>query len=204
MSEFTAGTLFRTSDFADETFGATLTDKDRIEILNDTWSVILMEDEYLGDSATVEKLAGLSRKKPLLYFYNAEDHGWGFKVFDDGRITSSLDVSYDLEYSYFCKLAEERYPGEIPHALPKELTDEMFEEVKRLPEFLKETEEQYAGVRPEAFQRFEIDIEELRDLFSEEYRHHLEFIHDLVYEFKTIMGFKEMRWVNYDMDLSNR
>ncbi|MCS7460902.1 hypothetical protein N0M98_12185 [Paenibacillus doosanensis] len=78
MSEFTVGTLFRTSECVDKTFSEMLADKDRIEKLNDIWSVILMEDQYLSHPATVEKLAELSRKKPLLYFYNAEDHGWGW------------------------------------------------------------------------------------------------------------------------------
>lgn len=52
--------------------------------LNDKFVVYLSEDVYIGEIIP-ESMIQLSQEIPLLYFYNFEDHHWGYRLLVQGE-----------------------------------------------------------------------------------------------------------------------
>ena len=109
MSEFTAGVLYRTTQaeilnpLLEELTTVMIADYDT---LNDKWWVATLYGEIQfsvaapldSDREAVNALLALrtlSRHAPLLYFYNAEDHGWGYRILHQGEETARFDQSYE-------------------------------------------------------------------------------------------------------------
>ncbi len=69
-----------------------------------------MRDDFLTDSNSIHELLKISCKAPVIYFLNAEDHGWGYKVMQDEKIIAGLDINYELDHQFFLDIAEQKYP----------------------------------------------------------------------------------------------
>ena len=93
MSEFTAGVLYLARQAAEVEKALRATGvRHVIEALNSKWKVALTADQFLTDDQTVGAVAHVSRVGPLLFFMNAEDHGWGYTVYHRGREIQAVDV----------------------------------------------------------------------------------------------------------------
>lgn len=94
MSEFTSGLLFLNNNL--DKFDKNVKELGlnwQAEGLNNKWLFILMEDE---DFAPVphEKIIELSKQFPILFFINAEDHKWGFRIYNEGLMVSTFFIPH--------------------------------------------------------------------------------------------------------------
>ena len=96
MSEFTAAVLYRPRYAAQVAHAPGIDDfvKEDDE-LNAHWRYLLLRDPFLVEPPQIEWLFQLSQTVPLLYYYHAEDHGWGYRIFKDGTEVARLDVDYE-------------------------------------------------------------------------------------------------------------
>ncbi|MCR8634870.1 hypothetical protein [Paenibacillus radicis (ex Xue et al. 2023)] len=201
MSEFTVGTLFLKEYF--ELISSTIKVGNygyHVHELNERWIVMLMEDEYLSKDDTYKNLYVLSEIAPLLYFSNAEDHEWGYKIFHNKQIVASFNLSYELKYQYFLDIAQTKYPDEDPHMLDIQLTKHIYNEIDASNEFIEQFNNQFKDINVEQFQLFGVNVEELRDIFNYELLRKLDYIHDVVEDFKRIVEIEEMEWINNDSE----
>lgn len=65
--------------------------------VNEKWVGLLLADEWLMEPKTVNMVAEISRQMPLLYFFCAEDHVWGFRVYNLGDCVLSGVIPLDPE-----------------------------------------------------------------------------------------------------------
>ncbi|MDF2571039.1 MAG: hypothetical protein K0R55_2643 [Sporomusa sp.] len=96
MSEFTQGTLLKSVHISDVLRSRRQLEMDCIiQMLNSNWAVFFYREDI--SIPYVEKFhLECSRSFPLLAFYNFEDHGWGFTVYQDGLNTyHKFDISYE-------------------------------------------------------------------------------------------------------------
>ncbi|MBD0378929.1 WG repeat-containing protein [Paenibacillus sedimenti] len=93
MSEFTSGILFLRKDIRlVANYVNRVTDFNCIvNHLNSKWSVLFTPSTV----STEEFCENLSHKLPLLYFWNNEDHGWGYIVFLRGALHAEFNVEYE-------------------------------------------------------------------------------------------------------------
>ncbi|MEI7024425.1 hypothetical protein [Paenibacillus sp. y28] len=205
MSEFTAGILFRNTKLKSvQAAVQPLSEDFRTGSLNEDWGVILLKDEYLESPETVETVKKLSEAAPLLHFHNAEDHGWGYTIFNEGRITASLYLSYEMEDRFFLDLAQQKYPDRNPHQLGEDITVQLCEEIKAMPEYQEQFTRQFKSLHLDQFRLFQVDVDDLEGIFDLEYIDQLEYSQDLVEEFKGIVEIQEMTWINFETDLDNQ
>ncbi|WP_138754588.1 hypothetical protein [Paenibacillus sinopodophylli] len=92
MSEFTSGNLTLTA-YKDQLDQSKL---NYIKELNEEWVVFFTDDTDISDNVS-DTVLHLSEQLPVLYFYNAEDHGWGYRIFFGRKCLASLDINYELE-----------------------------------------------------------------------------------------------------------
>jgi len=62
--------------------------------VNDEWMGLLLADEPLIERDSIELLNNVSNITPMMHIYNADDHGWGFKVFNEGKMIAEFDCIY--------------------------------------------------------------------------------------------------------------
>jgi hypothetical protein len=113
MSEFTFGLLYRHDDA--ERLDSLLDELGFIQdhdALNDAWQVATLDMDAVAmllepeapdwpeevrqmKKVTLGPLQALSQTAPVLFFYNAVDHGWGYRLCRDGAQTASFDFSYE-------------------------------------------------------------------------------------------------------------
>jgi hypothetical protein len=113
MSEFTAGILFLKD--GQSMVGNWITGKNLphyLRSLNQKWSVLCLEDQYLSKPDTLSMMLELSKSLPLLHFQYAEEHGWGYKVFINGEQIADFDDDYAYEHRIVCEIVSEQYPEE--------------------------------------------------------------------------------------------
>jgi hypothetical protein len=115
MSEFTFGLLYRHADASvldplldeiayvndhdelNEGWHVATVDMDAIGVLFEPESAALPEEVRQMKQATLDPLLALSRQAPVLFFYNAGDHGWGYRLFRAGTQAAAFDFSYEAE-----------------------------------------------------------------------------------------------------------
>ncbi|BFT72536.1 hypothetical protein [Paenibacillus sp. P36] len=85
MSEFTAGSLIRNSYLDTVQQHNPLIVKE----LNEQWSVFITSGTGISEMAPTDVME-ISKHLPVLYFYNFEDHGWGFTLLHQGEAVSAL------------------------------------------------------------------------------------------------------------------
>ncbi len=172
MSEFTTGNLFpaihsqQVSDYLQDKSLPFL-----IEQLNERWSALFLEDDWLSDPSTVSMLIDLSQNVPILHFQNAEDHGWGYRVFADRKEQAHFFDDYGLDHALAVELAEARYPEimVVEHFLylePKgqEVMRQLLKEVKQLPAYQSALAQQFQSKNVQAFAYFDIAADIVKTL----------------------------------------
>lgn len=211
MSEFTTGILYPRKFESKVLYHLTKSRQPYFhKNVNDEWNAFFLQDEWIETADTLRFLLQLSSLYvPLLWFHDAEDSGWGFRLFDGGFEVSSATISYSLD----AELAEAEfhrlYPGAPIHDEEDEEMRQAYEEILdrivRSEQFRQEVWKGITRVRPQCFGRFvgQKQIQQLRSLFDinlltdfdEETGGAL--LYDSVDLFKEILGIEEMIWVNY-------
>jgi len=108
MSEFTYGSLTSGND-------RTLLKKycprgSAICRLNERWTAFFTEED--GVISSPNNILELSKEMPVFYFYNLEDHCWGYQIWSQGEKVSSLHFSYEFEAELLFSVAQKRYPDQ--------------------------------------------------------------------------------------------
>lgn len=62
--------------------------------INERWSVLETDDQFVIEKSTFNMIVGFSKEMPFLYFLDAEDHEWGFTIFDHGCEIVSFNVQH--------------------------------------------------------------------------------------------------------------
>ncbi|MFD2611609.1 WG repeat-containing protein [Paenibacillus gansuensis] len=106
MSEFTSGVLFLRKDIRSiSSYVQRITAFNCIvNHLTPKWSVV-----FIPHTVSIENFCeSLSNKVPLLFFWNNEDHGWGYQLF----LRGSLNVEFNIEY----ESTEDHIGKEVDHS----------------------------------------------------------------------------------------
>lgn len=205
MSEFTSGNLIQ-SKYRD-VIEKYRVDGIKISDLNSEWTVFLTEDVYIEDQVPIY-IINISKEIPIMYFFNYEDHGWGYRIFHNGEEVAKLVIDYEIEYNLVLEKAKEKYvdEGDIIEILyfgdrGEEVYNEIAEEVVNSNEYYNVVQKQFLYKTVEKFKLFNIndgDINELRELLTVDSYTKTEQLHKLVEKFKKIVNINEMEWINYD------
>lgn len=207
MSEFTTGLLFLSKHKFK--INERLTDKGMpfiIQSLNERWSGLFIEDDWLEKASTVDLMLELSKEVPLLNFQDAEDHGWGYRIFADGRELARFDDDYYFDHGLVIELAEQRYPdqGDIQLFLyeqpeGQQAFSSLMDEVHQSKEYHDALAKSFETRNVEAFAYFDIDpvkIAVLERLISVEGLKS-EPPREEVGIFKETLGISRMSWMSY-------
>lgn len=196
MSEFTSGFLIehkhasKIEKYAQK--GAVL------KRINKKWTA------YLTPKDDPSEVVDMSMELPVLYFNHAEDHGWEYQIFHEGKRIAHLYIDYEMDEGVILKLAQERYPDKDPIELlylcgDTNIMEELRSEVTDHFETLVHRLFQDANV--ECLSIFDIKAENMKELklvlsqsglFSSTSRF------ALVDAFKKNMQLEEMSWIRYD------
>jgi len=101
------------------------------------------------------------------------------------------------------EIAQERFPNEDPHRLPQSACDQIYAEIKGIREYRNKLKGQFKNSNPKQFRLFDVDADELQDIFELDYIEELENLDDLVDEFKEIVGIEEMEWINNSTEFND-
>lgn len=169
--------------------------------LNSGWSVCFPEDGWLDDSRTVDALRAISAELPLLYFYHAENLGWGYRLFHRGSEQASVAVDFDLLDEMALLAFEAQHPELDPHSHQGEiLIDLIVDRTRRSPEYRDALLAQFANVRPEEFRRLGADaltVARLTALLSPDWTGFETDPAAQVREFQRLLNIAEMSWRNH-------
>lgn len=207
MSEFTTGNLFlsKYTKPLQEQISSRST-ASLVETLNQRWSVLFLEDDWLQQPSTVDLLLTLSQDIPVLHFNDAEDHGWGYRIFVEGREQAQFYDDYFLDHGMVIDLAEARYPDiDVQPFLYLEEAEqrifpELLQEVRQSQAYQTAYAKQFERKHVQAFSHFEIDsdvIEALDHLLSPEGLQSEPLRNQEVSTFKRLLGITEMEWKSY-------
>ncbi|WFR61718.1 hypothetical protein P9222_25550 [Paenibacillus amylolyticus] len=198
MSEFTAGNLTITKY------------KDRIEQsnpiyfaeLNDKWLLFFTKETEVNDEVPIDILT-TSEEIPILYFYNFEDHGWGYSIILKGQIISKFDLSYEFEDNLLIEIIEEDFPEADPHEFlyTNSEGEALREKLKKSENFNNSIKNLFIDCALDNFKLFELEsdkIDQLKTIMNYEYINALESYFNLVDQFKDILQIKEMSWISSD------
>lgn len=107
MSEFTSGNLLLSKDrnIIKQCNVSSLILKE----LNNKWAVFFTEDNYI-ESEVPNYIIEVSKECPILYFYNYEDYGWGYRIISKGEEVAKLMINYSLEDDIITEIIQQRYP----------------------------------------------------------------------------------------------
>lgn len=154
------------------------------------------------------KTLDISQKCPICYFFNYEDHGWGYRIFQDRKELANMHISYELEFNAIVKIVQEKYPGEedIIEFLcfseeGKGMYKQVRQEITESKTYINSLENQFINCNVNAFKIFDISesvIDKLRTILTSEYLLKLESIFNLVEEFKESIGISEMEWMSFN------
>ncbi|GAA4703479.1 hypothetical protein [Brevibacillus fulvus] len=180
--------------------------------VNEDWNAFFLKDESIERTETLQFLLNLSAHSlPLLWFHDAEDSGWGYRLFDGGQEVSAATISYSLDV----ELAEAAFLQRYPHIDLYEETfeddelrnfyEELLEKVVRSEQFRREVLKGISRFRPHCFAHM-LEPKQLQQLcalfdinlltdYDEETGSSL--LYDSVDLFKEILGIEEMVWVNF-------
>jgi hypothetical protein len=177
-----------------------------VDPLNRQWSALYFEDDWLQQPSTIQVLLTLSQEIPLLHFNDAEDHGWGYRIFAEGREQAQFHDDYSLDQGMVIALAETRYPDiEVEPFLYLEeegqrVFQQLLQEVRQSEQFQAAYAKQFERKHVEAFSYFEVDsekIEQLNQLISPDGLQSEPPRNEEVSKFKTLLGITQMEWKSY-------
>ena len=198
LSEFTAGILFRAARASEvEAAAGQFPQPCKIRTLNYRWSALFLADDSLQEPATRALIQGLSRTVPLLQFTNAEDHGWGYAIWDQGVERSSFTFNYDALYDVARDIAAARGIG--VHLWSDEgrpYWAEILAAAKETPQF----QGQFETVSTDAFSLFEIptdDLAEVAAVLAPGFPDSPDSPRGRVETFRRALSMEEMAWLSY-------
>ncbi|MHB8921467.1 MAG: hypothetical protein ACYC3N_10635 [Halothiobacillus sp.] len=216
MSEFTAGLLYHSAN--DDKLAPLLDELGFIndhDVLNDAWHVATLDIDACTALSTPEnngwpdeqgvhaQLLGLSRAAPLLFFYNAEDHGWGYRILSQGRETARFDLNYEADYQIAEGLLKASHPGQDIHQVcTGEEWEVAHQQARANAAYLAQLRQGRAAANQMQFSVFGIPkttLAELDTLLSESSLLAAlagEEFHDPVERFKLLLGIEEMSWLS--------
>ena len=202
MSEFSDGVLFlkKHTDMARSALQS-LNKPYRLKEINQQWSAVFVEEA----NPKVDPLRGWmieqSSSFPILFFEHPEDHGWGYRVFYDGEETASLFVSYELSYSMYIDVVQNRFPDVDPHiGIEQKKARAIREAVITSDAYRQRAAAQFRNRNVEQFSHFEFSDEVLREL---EQVVTIDWYLDKdkqlqqVQEFKRLTNIREVSWMSY-------
>ncbi|SEO63347.1 hypothetical protein [Paenibacillus sp. OV219] len=202
MSEFTAGNLVSIQHLEQlERFNPTYKGP-----LNEKWAVFFTPNPDISESPPDDIFAG-SNEIPILYFFNAEDHGWGYSIVHEQQVKATFELSYEMEELFLMNMVQERYPDEDPIELlylgenSDRLREELMEELQQDQEFNQRLSRIFDNCQVEQFRLFDIGDESiagLTEMMTFSYLEGLESPHDLVDQFKQLLQIDDMSWVRPD------
>ncbi|ODP27893.1 hypothetical protein PTI45_02712 [Paenibacillus nuruki] len=200
MSEFTIGHLIQRkhSDL--------LQDVNPLFIghLNDEWTLFFMKDTGIYKRIP-ESIYDISNTIPVLHFDNAEDHGWSYEIVFKGKSQAKFDYNYEMEDMALYQLALDRYPEEDPVELLYTNPDfegvrqQLLDELHNSDIYQEQINNLFKECNVEQFSLFEVSaeqIQQLKTIMTPEHEDQLEFMHDLVDQFKEILNLQQMSWIN--------
>jgi len=200
MSEFTIGHLIQRkhSDVLQE-FNPLF-----IGHLNEEWTLFFMKDTGF-DKRIPAFLYDISNIIPILHFDHAEDHGWSYDIVSKGKSQAKFDYNYEMEDMALYQLALDRYPEEDPVELLytnpdfEGLRQQLLDEFQNSSAYQEYTDNLFQECHVEQFSLFEVSAEQIQQLkiiMTPEHEEQLEFMHDLVDQFKIILNLEQMSWIN--------
>jgi hypothetical protein len=206
MSEFTNGYVLLASD------------KDKLETHFEALSLMKkdyipqpLNTKYLGlfiDVSTIlDELAlhiwamNCSNQFPIMYFDNAEDHGWTYKLYSEGQLGSQITVNYGLEDEMVFKLLEKELGHhDVGEYYAHNDMDAYYEKVHASRAYKQAIKAMYSNLNLSAFRVFGIDsekIQQLKSILTSTSYHVFEERKRQVIKFKEIIGIPEMEWISY-------
>jgi len=180
--------------------------------VNKDWNAFFLQDEWLETPETLQFLLRLSRQSvPLLWFHDAEDNGWGFRLFDAGYEVSSGTISYSLDVEMAEAEFNRLYPqidlqeGVLESESVRQMYEEILNRVVRSDRYRLEVGKGISRIKPQSFQRIVgpkqvqqlCSLFDLRLLTDVDEETGASLLYDSVDLFKEILGIEEMAWVNY-------
>lgn len=204
MSEFTSGHLLLMKNV--ETIKHFIERGDILLKLNNKWCIYLYDGGSYFNEGPDNKVLSISQELPILYFYNAEDHGWGYKIYDKGKCIAKLDINYDILFGDSMELIQKINPKfDIMEDFYSDegriLFEKVTQQVKESDAYLKKVDNMFKYSNIEQFSLFDIErttIDNLKNLIKADYYISLEDMHALVEKFKETINIEEMEWISYD------
>ncbi|MBP1963261.1 hypothetical protein [Paenibacillus aceris] len=202
MSEFTSGNLvlnkFKPSV---QKYNPIFMDE-----LNDKWSLFFTEGTEVSEDCPHDVM-GITQEAPVLYFYNFEDHGWGFSILQQGSVIATFDFSYEQEEIELMKYVQEKFPDqdhiELLYLNPDShvFKENMLLELQQLRSCEDRAKTLLERLDVGTFSLFELgdeQLEQLRHLFELGNLLNPHNRYKLVDEFKSILGIEAMSWIRVD------
>lgn len=178
-----------------------------IKDINKKWIAFFTKDHY-EEKKIPSYIIDISQQCPICYFFNYEDHGWGYRIFFNGEELANLNISYELEFYTILDIAQEKYPHEedIIEFLcftekGKRVYDEVREEIIVSDIYKNSIENQFTNSNVDIFELFDIKedtLDRLKIIVTPEYLLKLENIFELVEEFKKLIGIEELVWMAFE------
>lgn len=222
MSEFTAGLLYR-AEHAESIEPAleALGFIDIVEELNESWGLAIIDFVIVSVLAVSagptimpperaeevrEQVLAVSHQAPLLMFFNAEDHAWGYRIFDKGEVVASFELDYEAVGQLTEAALRAAHPDRKRDATGALFTREEYEAARA--QILAEGawhERALAGMRnanPQAFARFGLAPEVVAELetllqpeaLADALPTHEPLLHDTVERVIELLGIEDMRY----------
>jgi hypothetical protein len=206
MSEFTSGYICLASD--KEKLQASLKALDSKAI---PYILHPVNEKYLGlfvdglnqNTATIagQLLIEASKQFPIMYFDNAEDHGWTYKLYVNRKIASQISLQYDLDENMVIGLLEQELePNDGIDFYAHNDTDAYRQKVHASIVYKLAIKLMYSKLNLGAFKVFGIDkqkIQQLKAILTSNSYHVFEDRKRQVDKFKEIIGIPEMGWISY-------
>lgn len=202
MSEFTVGNLIASSHLEKVERWLEQREYDYdTQMIGERWIAFGFSDVQWMEKMLSSRLIELSHEVPVMYFYNAEDHGWGYQLFHQGQVTASLEVDYELAHTMAMDLFRQRYPG-TRHLSPAEQAcfQAFYDEFAETEEYQTVLRKYYDSANPSAFAAFGCGSEEIAELqmiLSPAYTRQND-IFEQVDAFKAALKLEELEWISWD------
>ena len=208
MSEFSSGFLIlKKNGKKEETLLKSIKTEIILKDLNNKWAVFFIESETFMELEKVDKILDISKKIPVIYFFNAEDHGWGYNIFHEGKEIAKSEIVYCMANQIAMSLAQERYPGTnivttfITGDSIKDEWENIFNEAHSSEIFKEAVYNQFRNKNVKEFQLFGISTEKIEQLdellCAEKFLSDPDYEFEMVDEFKRILGIEEFSWMSY-------
>ena len=200
MSEFTSGHILRVEDR--DIVRKHAVEGSVIMQLNEHFIAYLTSDVY-NQEPVPGHILGLSQEAPVLYFYNFEDHEWGYRLIHKGAEVAKLHIAYEYEEAIISSIAIERYPEKsFRELLFGGILQKVREELEAGSLFEEKLEELFNDSRPGQFQLLgasAAQIEKLRDILNINFiNHDINEGMELTDEFKQAIGIEEMSFIRHE------